>query len=70
MDKDQREVENERQTEELKKKKYFTSTALVNFFASHTIAVAIFPTQNDTLIKQITAPWEKDLQECDKAEGR
>ncbi len=43
---------------------------LVNFFASRTTVVAIFPSQNDTLIKQITAPREKDLQECDKAEGR
>lgn len=43
---------------------------LVNFFASRTIVVAVFPSQNDTLIKQITVPPEKDLQECDKAGGR
>ena len=43
---------------------------LLNFFASRSIVVAIFPSQNDTLIKQITAPREKDLQECDKAGGR
>lgn len=43
----------------------------VNFFASLTAVAAIFPqSQNDTLIKQITAPWEKDLPECDKASGR
>ena len=44
--------------------------ALLNFFASHTIVMATFPSQNDTLIKQITVPREKDLQECDKAAGR
>lgn len=42
---------------------------LVNFFASRATVVAIFPSQNDTLIKQITAPREKDLQERDKAGG-
>lgn len=42
---------------------------LVNFpFGA--IALAIFPSRNDTLIKQITVPREMDLQECDKARGR